>query len=450
MPLEILSGGTTTFAAGTDINADGANIGGQLNLGGGLNTDASFSAAGSATATGTASATPAAVVVAAGVGEASGVALAVETFLSGVSYQQRGLDVDTQHNLGGELNVEDPAFRVASGNGEATGTASATSKTANTAIGSGTTAGTASATPAAIVVAAGTGEGSGISAFPAMFQRVAAVGAGDGIGSASATPKTGNSAAGAGEAFGSASKQTFILYPIGTTTFATGLDLKTQRNLGGELNIDGAITLGGDGVGDSVGSADVFRSLLAINAAGTGEGIGDTPFPEITQRVAASGIGELRPEASVVVIYKFSGNGVGEGSGDSSIFIIYTFSGVGEGEGLGSADDTTIQAVDADGIGDGIGTGSLTQFLDTVRASGVGELNADASIAVFVNFPTGDGVGTASGDASRQLVDKISGIGTGESVGEAELFKIVPLVRGDTLGIDYDDDESVGLNAEQD
>jgi len=145
------------------------------------------------------------------------------------------------------LNVQDPAFQVASGIGEATGTASATPKTGNTAAGSGTTTGTASATAAAAVAAVGAGDGIGTSAFPAIFQRVAAGGVGDGIGTATATPKTGNSAAGAGEAFGSASKQTFILYPIGTTTFATGLDLKTQRNLGGELNVDGTITLGGDG-----------------------------------------------------------------------------------------------------------------------------------------------------------------------------------------------------------
>lgn len=161
MPLTIASGDTRTLTAGSDLVTGGINIGGQLNLAGQANADSSLSAGGTATTTGTAVGTTQRLAIATATGSGSGAARAVETFLPGVEYTTDGLSVDTQHNLGGQLNAEDPSLISASGTGDSVGTASANPETRTTATGVGQGLGATSTTATATPTAPAPGEGWG-------------------------------------------------------------------------------------------------------------------------------------------------------------------------------------------------------------------------------------------------------------------------------------------------
>ena len=55
-----------------------------------------------------------------------------------------------------------------------------------------------------------------------------------------------------------------------------------------------------------------------------------------------------------------------------------------------------------------------------------------------------------SGTATASPVQRVSGAGEGVAFGVASASEVIPLIRGDRLGLDYYDSESFDLDADSD
>lgn len=109
--------------------------------------------------------------------------------------------------------------------------------------------------------------------------------------------------------------------------------------------------------------------------------------------------------------------------------------------------------------------------IEAEQANISGELNIDGTLnldAVTTEAASGiaDADGTATATPDRLLIasDDLTAAGAAATLrvadevaagelridGGSEALLIIPLIRGDTFGINYDDESTVGLNAEQD
>jgi len=141
---------------------------------------------------------------------------------------------------------------------------------------------------------------------------------------------------------------------------------------------------------------------------------------------------------------------IAEGIGASTVYLIFNLIASGTATGDGTASRSAFQRVAAAGDGDGIGSASRTVFLTEFVASGTGTAEASADISVFVNFPDARGEGTATGTAAKPdlLLARVAA-GTGDGIGAADATEKAPLTRADSFGLDFAEDESIGLNAER-
>jgi len=85
----------------------------------------------------------------------------------------------------------------------------------------------------------------------------------------------------------------------------------------------------------------------------------------------------------------------------------------------------------------------------TEAAAGIADAEGTANATPDRLLIASDGLETDGAAATLRVAD---GVAAGElSIdGDSDALLVRPIIRGDSFGIDYDDDESVTLNAEQD
>ena len=185
--------------------------------------------------------------------------------------------------------------------------------------------------------------------------------------------------------------------------------------VGGELEISGQLTV---------------TDATAVTASGVGTGLGSappsfSPFP-IAAAGAGSGVGSAVLDGAEVAL---TAPGVGRGDGTAPIAANFDISARGRGDAQADPDPLSVP------VGD-----SIVTPIGTDREAG----RLLSGGTTFVG-----GTLFVSGRASPPLREVLlTGLGEGLGIGDASVSKVVPAVRQDSIGIEYDETEEIALNTD--